>query len=342
MKIFLLLTLFVSLVGCISPKKQYSAISGLDTFGSKRLTMRGISSQYGDEINNMVLAMKSQRPEFAEKKKKLEAAIKNQYGLAFVHLSHVMYFSPQSGDYVTVDVVEPEDVNKRMKFLPEPRNYFQDPDGLIDLWDQYLQLAFDLQRAEDYQKHTSCPAWHCTHGFEHPKLRPFLDQFQKLVPINEKKLVQILKNDSRSWYRANAAFLLAHAKNGKDIVSYLLPSVHDSADVVRNNATRVLSEIASKHPEIDISLPPILKAMNYPMTTDRNKAAYVLVSLSAKEKNRKAIIESSGETLIEMLKLEQPNNRQPAYEILKNISGQNYSDTDYKSWAKWLKSEKLR
>ena len=38
-----------------------------------------------------------------------------------------------------------------------------------------------------------------------------------------------------------------------------------------------------------------------------------------------------------MLRLEQPNNHDQAYDVLKAISGQGYGERDYDAWAAWLK-----
>jgi hypothetical protein len=340
-------SLLVSIVlvfttGCVTTPKAQAVVKGLDTFGSKRISAEEVSRQYGPMIHDWVLAGKNQKPEYQDLKNEIEAAIKNQYGFAYVSLSLITYFAPYSGDYLTVDVVEPEDVGQRMAFLPDPKGKFEDPDGLIALWDQYLQLAFELQRSGQFEYPKSCPAWHCTHGFENPKLAPFLKKFNRLVPPNEKILARILKEDSRPEFRGNAAFLLAHIKGGESVVKYVLASVTDSSELVRNNAVRVLSDIAMKHPDIEIPVEPILQVLNFPAATDRNKAGYTLASLSLKEKNKKPILSKAGTILLAMLKLEQPNNHDPAYTILKNISGETFGARDYDSWESWINARLTR
>lgn len=327
-------------MGCATAQITHATLNGLDTFGSKRISATEVSRQYGSKIEEWVLAGKHGRPEFIQLKNEIETSIKNQFVFAYVNLSLITYFQPNPGDYVTVDVVEPENVAERMAFLPEPKGQFEDPDGLIALWDQYLQLAFELQRSGLFEYPKSCPAWHCTHGFENPKLAPFLEKFSKLVPKNEKKLARILKKDTRPQFRGNAAFLLAHIQSGPSVVNYVLGSVRDSSELVRNNAVRVLSDISWRHPELDIPVEPVLQVLKFPSTTDRNKAGYTLVYLSKKEKNKKAIIKSVGPILLEMLKLKQPNNHDPAYQILKNVSGEKFDERDYEAWTSWLAGHK--
>lgn len=336
MKTLFVLAMIVFNIASATATEAQPSIYGLDTFGSKRISSVEVSAQYGPKINDFVVAAKNQSPEYYEIKKQIEMAIKDQFGFAYVNLSLITYFKPNPGDYITVDVVEPEDVSKRMSFLPEPKGQFEDPDGLIALWEEYFLAGVELQRSGQLEYPKSCPVWHCTYGFENPKLAPFLEKFNRLVPPNEKKLVRLLKEDSHPQFRGNAAFLLAHIKNGRSVIQYVLGSVTDPSELVRNNAVRVLSEMALKHPENDIPVEPILQVLNFPMTTDRNKAGFTLASLALKEKNKKRILQGGGKIILEMLRLKQPNNHDPAYTILKNLSGENFSERDYESWEKWI------
>lgn len=336
MKSFLLTCLLLLNTACVAAAKAQPTLQGLDTFGSQRLSAAKISQKYGPQIEEWALLIKDLRPESLTLKKEIETDIKNQFGFAYVDLSLITYFAPHPGRYVTVDVVEPEDAAKRMAFLPEPKNHFEDPEGLIALWDEYQEIAFALQKAGAFEYPKTCPAWHCTHGFENPKLAPFLEKFNRRVPLHEEKLVRILKDEERPQFRANAAFLLAHLKSGPSVVQYALASLRDSSGTVRNNTARVLSEIASKHPEIEIPVGPLLQMLEFPAATDRNKAGYALAALSKIEKNKNPILKSAGPTLLAMLKLQQPNNHDPAYQILKNLSGENFDDRDYNAWEKWV------
>ncbi len=342
MKAYFTLVLFLVSIGCTTIPKTEHVLDGLDTFGSKRISTADISRQYGSKINDWVLATKKQRSESHTLKKQIETSIIGQYGFAFVNLSLITYFAPNPGNYVTVDIVEPADVNRRMAFLPEPQGHFEDPAGLIALWDEYLKLAFELQFAGKIEHPKTCPVWHCTHGFENPRLAPFLEKFNQLVPLHESNLSQILKEDKRPQFRANAAFLLAHIKNGQSLRNYVLGAVSDSSELVRNNAVRVLLDLALRHPALDVPIEPILKVLNYPTTTDRNKAANTLVPLSLKEENKGLIKDEVGRILLEMLKLKQPNNHDPAYAILKNISGLSYGEHDHQAWEGWLKTVEVQ
>jgi len=39
--------------------------------------------------------------------------------------------------------------------------------------------------------------------------------------------------------------------------------------------------------------------------------------------------------LLKLLRLRQANNHEPAYEILKELSGKAFGDRDYKDWESW-------
>ena len=66
------------------------------------------------------------------------------------------------------------------------------------------------------------------------------------------KLASIIKSDMSAQKRASAAYLLAHIEDGRKLVKALLPAVYDPEAKVRNNAMRVLSQVADKHPELGI------------------------------------------------------------------------------------------
>jgi hypothetical protein len=83
-------------------------------------------------------------------------------------------------------------------------------------------------------------------------------------------------------------------------------------------------------------LAPILAALQFPSTTDRNKAGYVLVSLADRPENRAPILRTVGSVLLDMLALQQPNNHDPAYQILRKLSGKDFGERDYSAWRAWL------
>ena len=99
---------------------------------------------------------------------------------------------------------------------------------------------------------------------------------------------------------------------------------------------RVLAVIANDHPEIAIPLDPVLEALQFPTTTDRNKASAILAGLARRPEHRAAIRANAGPALIAMLALAQPNNHDFAYEILKLISSRDLGEHAIAEWRAWL------
>jgi hypothetical protein len=169
-----------------------------------------------------------------------------------------------------------------------------------------------------------------------PDLAPYAERFAARVPARADALAAVLREDARPDHRADAAFLLAHLPDGAGVVELMLPAIRDPEARVRNNAMRVLAMIAAKDPTIAIPLPPILAALDYPTTTDRNKAAAILASLAKLEPNRAAIRAGAGDLLVKMLALRQPNNHDFAHEILKDLAGRDLGEHDVAAWRAWL------
>ena len=101
----------------------------------------------------------------------------------------------------------------------------------------------------------------------------------------------------------------------------------------------MLAEIALHHPEVDIPIEPVIEALRFPSTTDRNKAVATLHRLLERPdgaKLRGRVTLEAGSVLLAMLRLAQPNNHDYAHKVLMSISGQRYGDRDYTSWQAWL------
>jgi len=52
--------------------------------------------------------------------------------------------------------------------------------------------------------------------------------------------------------------------------------VDDPGALARNDATRMLADVARHHPEVAVPLEPVLHALNGPTTADRNKGVAVV------------------------------------------------------------------
>jgi hypothetical protein len=80
----------------------------------------------------------------------------------------------------------------------------------------------------------------------------------------------------------------------------------------------------------------VIRNIDAPTTTSRNKALHLLVELAQRPEHHARIARDAGPTLLRLLRLIQPNNHEPAWQVLKEISGESFGDRDYASWERWL------
>lgn len=314
-------------------------VLGIDIFGTEQITTEQVRQAWGEKIIRFAEAIYEQnsipKAEAEELYEEIVTGIKAMGDFAYVDLSAVMYFEEGNPIYVTVDIVDAANASVRMPFRSVPTGKFSDPDRLLQQWEEYEETGFALSREGELKGYKNCPALHCTAGFEHPQLQKFLPIFQAGVRANRDRLVQILQEDRDETHRGNAVFLLAFTDDPASYVKTIAPAIRDSSGFVRNNVLRALIDIAREQPDIEIPVELVVEALRYPETTDRNKAAYILVELAKQPKYRQLLMEQAVPILLDMLKLEQPNNHDPAYKILTILSGEQYGERDYAAWERW-------
>lgn len=104
-------------------------------------------------------------------------------------------------------------------------------------------------------------------------------------------------------------------------------ATHDEAES-RRVRTEITDAIRARYPDLD-----------GPTTTDRNKAAAIVDGLVRRPDSsnlRHEVIARAGPTLLKLLALGQPNNHDFAYQILKQVSGQDFGEHDVDRWRAWL------
>ncbi|MDC3959863.1 HEAT repeat domain-containing protein [Polyangium jinanense] len=325
------------------PPAPAPVLKGVDVYGTKKFDGAWVRTRFGETFQRWFDTEDEALTKKLEKEM-VDGILAEHKDIGWVQLSPVTYYNmgdvPQG--YVTVDVVERKDMKKRLTFGPEPKGDFEDPAGLLAAWKEYESTFFRMMREKQIgPERVACPAFHCMGGYVHEKLAPYGEKFVKDVPPNEDKLIKILKEDKDPKDRAAAAFLLAHIKDGKKLVGLMLPLLDDPDALVRNNATRVLVNVAMFHHDVAVPLTPVLKNLNGPTMSDRNKAAAVTFGLVDRPDGAKLyaqVIKEAGPTLIALLELEQPNNHDFAYKILKKVSGKDFGGRDDAAWRKWLAS----
>lgn len=171
---------------------------------------------------------------------------------------------------------------------------------------------------------SSCTGgFHCALGFGHPDVQDAESQFIEKTPKQFAAVRRVLEEDADEKARAAAAFVLAYGKTRREVVDALVPAMDDPSSLVRNNAVRVLMMTQDGADEPLVPIDARLKTLQYPETTDRNKAGYGLLALLKRYEGRpdraeihRRVRADAGKTLEAMAALQQPNNRDPAREIL--------------------------
>lgn len=327
-----------------TPLPAAKQFAGVDLFGTTRFTAEKLLEPLRDrfaEYEQKTLAddFEAAAPIQIE----LEQAVKRAGGFAFTKFSMIRYFSKGDPRYLTIDVVEPDDAARRMAFAKPPADAaaLPDPDGLLAKYGEYENKGFELLRSHEKIDDPAAAKelFHCPFGFSHPKLGPYKAALVDGARKHADELVAIIHRDKDSQHRAYAIFLLAFTSDGARLVRELTPACRDESALVRNNAMRVFAETAHHHPEVELPLAPVLDMLDFPETTDRNKAAAVLSALAKKPALAPEIRRRSGKTLVAMLRLKQPNNHDFAVEILNSLiddSTRPFASDDYEGWEAWL------
>ena len=245
----------------------------METFGSSRINVVALKKFLGKELDVWLAKGVKGDPESMELETKLADKVKEKWGFAQADWSIMEYFEP--GDmpiHITLDVVEKEDVAKRMPFLPAPTGQYKDPAGLVAAWMEYEETAMDLVESGALEPEADdCVAFHCPFGHKHPKLKKYEKIFVEGVAKHSAELIEIQSKDKRAEFRAAACYVLAYLKDGKKVISLMVDRIKDREPTVRNNAMRVLGDVAEFHPELVIPIQPIIEAFRFPKVSDRRK-----------------------------------------------------------------------
>ena len=217
----------------------------------------------------------------------------------------MIFYPKKNGNqdfYMTVDVVSQKDKARLEGFWPNPKGHITGLDDLIKTWHEYEKIANDYSlKHYETQEPEHCPVYHCTFGFENPGLKKYQHIFDTQVPEKKSQLIAMLRTDRNPENRATAALLLAHIKDGKELIQILIPSMHDSADIVRNHAMRILGSTLDQLKTADFPIQEAVAALNFPTETDRNKALYIIDSLMQQPRYEKYIKEYAGPLLLASL-----------------------------------------
>ena len=324
-----------------APAAAASELVAIDMFGTRQISREQLLAAREAELRAYFEAMIRDDPAFDIAA--LVAGLDKLGDFATVAPALIGYYEPGGMKYyLTVDFVDRADAARRMPFLPALTGAHVDPAGLIADWITYETRIFALMGAGEMSpQRVACPAFHCIGDGTHPQVKALADRFAAQVPAHVDALAAILRDDRDARRRAAAVYLLAYAADGPALVQQAVGAFRDRDSLVRNNAMRVVVDIAAFHPGLEVPLEPVLAALDYPTTADRNKASAILDGLLARPgaaARHPEVIARAGATLLAMLRLEQPNNHDFAYSILKALSDQSFGERDYAAWDAWLAS----
>jgi hypothetical protein len=322
-------------------------VASLDVYGSRTFDSAKLRAELEPELLRFgALGIEAQTNPNADMQRleaeavaiqdKVEAVVGAAGPLAYFDLSITTDFGPPQQVHVTVDVVEQADAARRMPFRPAPTGQIADPDGLLAAWSEYQTKVFELGFAGTSLRIDvdECPVLHCVAPFDLPALAPYLERFNDGARRHADDLYRIAAESGDAEQRANALFVLAHTNDAQRLLPVLASAIYDPAGVVRNNAMRVLMNMAQAHPELEFPVRDLVAAFDFPASSDRNKAGYTLAALAEQPRYRAAIREAVPVAL-RVLRSEKPNNHDPAYQILTQISGETFGDRDYAAWERW-------
>ena len=334
-----------------------TAIGAVDVYGVDQTTAAKIVKKYSKNIDEIELHLQQvmAKENLAEgrdhpadsivkKRMALIAEITKKNNFEFVNFETIIY--PHNNSlYTTIEIVD-KDHPERMRFVNtkpyhQPEKVALKKPDVIDEMNTYTSTGVNLIISQQMSSAMSaCPVYHCSVGFNHPKLKPYLRLFNNGAIRNKKLILDTLNNDPDPTRREAAAFLVAHFNNPQEIISVLSPHITDKDEGVRNNVMRVIGETISNAHITSLDIMPFIDALDSPYTTDRNKALLVLAKVTGSKALRKEMSEKGGDKLVSLIQLKQPNNHDMAYYILKQISGKDFGPTNVTAWSKWVATEK--
>lgn len=324
-------------------------VESIDVYGSAALDSAAIRAEFEPAILRYVAAMDRARlpnANFDEIGKtllgirdELRAALDRRVPLAYLEISVLTNGAPPPPHInVTIDVVEQADAARRMPFRAAPTGQPADPGGLLAAVSELTAKYVDLLRAgrQDLRVTAAeCPVLHCLAPFTLPEFAPYLERFNAGAREHAEALYAVAAGSGLEMHRANALLVLAHTNDAERLFPVLGNAIHDPSASVRNNAMRVLLFMAQADPSRDYPLDALLAAFDFPAASDRNKAGGLLVELAKSPRYRDRIRAAAAQTALKQLRLEQPVNHLPAYELLKVLSGEDFGARDYAAWERW-------
>lgn len=200
-------------------------------------------------------------------------------GIAEVDLSRVC--CGESGGWLLYVGIR-ESGTPPLTFRSPPTGDERLPDEAIALGERFEAALIDAVRRGAADEDA-------THGYAlsaDSALRSIQEEFLEVARASFELLAVVVRNSSDASHRALAAQIIAYGRKKEAVVRELLEAIRDPAEEVRNDATRalaLLAEWANQNPDAGLSIQGdvFVQFLNSLSWTDRNKAVFVLVALTA-------------------------------------------------------------
>lgn len=239
---------------------------------------------------------------------------------------------------VYVGVEEKGASRTAVRFRKAPKGAVKLPDEMTEAGQEFMTRLFEAIQHNDAAEDDS-------HGYSlthYPPSRAVQEKFLAFAstPKNVALLRDVLRHASDGEQRALAAQILAYASEKQAVVPDLENAISDPYEGVRNNAVRALGVMAiyaQNSPESSLQIPfePMVRLLNSPIWTDRNKSLMVLSVLSIKRDPAllKSLKKAALPALAEMARWHNPGYAVEPFMMLGRIGGLS-EETIMEAWQK--------
>jgi hypothetical protein len=174
-----------------------------------------------------------------------------------------------------------------------------------------------------------------------PAMRAIQERFLVYAKRDLPALRLVLRSSSDAAHRALAAQVLGYTTDKQAVVEDLVQGMSDPSEEVRNNAMRTLMVFAEsvpgemRRPTPRIPFDPFIAFLNSPVWSDRNKASWALMALTAggnpellTKLRKQALV-----PLVEMARWKSEGHALAAFMILGRMAG-NSDETTFGFWGR--------
>ncbi len=257
------------LVAASAATAQQPAISIIDVYGARSFGVNEIRKASGLQPGDSVTPGLDRL---------VRARLRNTLGVGVTEVSFVC--CEAGGTIVYIGVNEQDGMP--MLFNAPPAGAATLPEAVVAAGERFGQALQDAMLSGQPEEDDSLG-----HSLmRYPPARAIQQEFASFALTSLPLLRSVLRESANAEHRALAAQVIAYALNKNAVIPDLMHAVRDPDPSVRNNAIRalwVMARYAERKPESGLRVPyePFVALLNSPHWTDRNKAAMVLLSLSA-------------------------------------------------------------